>query len=112
MLISYLYLAIAILLEVTGTLLLPVSQNFSKPIPTIILAICYIGSFYLLTHALATIPLSIAYASWSGLGVFTIAIAGYFFFGQSLNWQAIIGLFLIVAGVTLVNAFGISHSQS
>jgi len=51
------------------------------------------------------IPIAIVYATWSGLGIFTIAILGYIFFKQSLGWQAILGLFLIVAGVVLVNSF-------
>ena len=48
---------------------------------------------------------AIVYATWSGLGVFTIAILGYFFFKQTLAWQAILGMFLIVIGVVLVNTF-------
>ena len=46
------------------------------------------------------------YATWSGLGIFTIAILGYIFFKQTLAWQNVLGLFLIIAGVILVNSFG------
>jgi len=53
------------------------------------------------------LPIAIVYATWSGLGVFTIAILGYIFFKQSLAWQSVLGLFLIVIGVILVNAFNI-----
>ena len=109
--ISYLYLSVAILLEVTGTLLLPVSQHFTRVVPTVMLVICYVSSFYLLTFVLKTIPIAIAYATWAGLGVFTIAVFGYFFFNQTLAWQAIVGLFLIVSGVALVNTFYVSPSQ-
>ena len=45
------------------------------------------------------------YATWSGLGVFTVAILGYVLFNETLGWQSIIGLFLIVIGVILVNSF-------
>ena len=102
---TYFILLIAIFCEVAGTMLLPVSQNFSKVIPTICLAIFYLISFYLMTFVMDKLPISIVYATWSGLGVFTIAILGYFFFKQTLAWQAIAGLFLIVIGVILVNSF-------
>ena len=102
---TYSFLLIAILCEVAGTMLLPVSQNFSKVIPTICLTIFYLISFYLMTFVMDKIPIAIVYATWSGLGVFTIAILGYFFFKQTLTWQAIAGLFLIVIGVILVNSF-------
>ena len=86
-------------------MLLPVSQNFTKLIPTSFLAIFYLTAFYLLTFVVNKLPIAIVYATWSGLGVFTIAILGYFFFKQTLAWQAIVGLFLIVVGVVLVNSF-------
>ena len=102
---TYLFLVGAIFFEVAGTMLLPVTQNFTKLIPTSILTICYLSAFYLLTFVVNKLPIAIVYATWSGLGVFTIAILGYIFFKQNLSWQAILGLFLIVIGVILVNSF-------
>ena len=102
---TYLFLFGAIFCEVGGTMLLPVTQNFTKLIPTSILTICYLSAFYLLTFVVNKLPIAIVYATWSGLGVFTIAILGYIFFKQNLSWQAILGLFLIVIGVILVNSF-------
>ena len=90
---TYLILIIAIFFEVGGTMLLPVSQNFTKIIPTTTLAIFYLLSFYLITFVVDKIPIAIVYATWSGLGVFTVAILGYAFFKQSLSWQAVLGLF-------------------
>ena len=104
---TYLILIVAIFFEVGGTMLLPVSQNFTKIIPTTTLAVLYLLSFYLLTFVVDKIPIAIVYATWSGLGIFTIAILGYVFFKQALSWQAILGLFLIVIGVVLVNSFTI-----
>ncbi len=101
----YFLLFSAIILEVIGTMLLPVSQNFSKFAPTAILMIAYAFSFYLLAIVSQKLPLSIVYASWSGIGIFSIAILSYFFYKQSLNWQTICGLFLIVIGVTIVNIY-------
>jgi len=102
---TYSFLIGAIFFEVSGTMLLPVTKNFTKPIPTIALAIFYLSAFYLLTFVVNKLPIAIVYATWSGLGIFTIAILGYIFFKQSLNWQSILGMFLIVAGVTLVNIY-------
>ncbi len=101
----YLFLIGAIFCEVAGTMLLPISQNFTKFVPTFALAIFYLTAFYLLTFVVNKLPIAIVYATWSGLGIFTIAILGYIFFKQTLSWQAILGLFLIVVGVVLVNVF-------
>ena len=102
---AYLFMFIAIFCEVAGTLLLPSTQNFTRIAPTVIAATCYLSALYCLTHVLHKIPIAIVYATWSGLGIFTIAIFGYFFFRQSLSWQVILGLFFIVVGVVLVNSF-------
>ena len=104
---TYIFLVGAIFCEVAGTMLLPVSQNFTKLIPTVALSIFYLTAFYLLTFVTNKLPIAIVYATWSGLGIFTIAILGYVFFKQTLSWQAIFGLFLIVVGVILVNTFSI-----
>ena len=102
---TYIFLIAAIFCEVAGTMLLPVSQNFTKLIPTVALSIFYLTAIYLLTFVVDKLPISIVYATWSGLGIFTIAILGYIFFKQTLAWQATLGLFLIVIGVILVNSF-------
>ena len=102
---AYFFMFVAIFCEVAGTLLLPSTQNFTRIVPTFIAATCYLSALYCLTHVLHKIPIAIVYATWSGLGIFTIAIFGYIFFKQTLAWQAILGLFLIVAGVVLVNTY-------
>ena len=102
---AYVYLLVAVISEVIGTMLLPVSENFTKPIPTIGLTIAYILAFYFLTFALKSIPIAIVYATWAGLGVFLISILGYFVYEQALQWQSILGLILIVIGVVIVNSF-------
>jgi len=101
----YFLLFFAIILEVIGTMLLPVSQNFTKFAPTTILMTAYAFSFYLLAIVSQKLPLSIVYASWSGVGIFSIAILSYLFYKQTLNWQTISGLFLIIVGVTVVNIY-------
>ena len=101
----YLILFAAIAFEVMGTMLLPASQNFTKALPTTILLISYGVSFYFLALVSQKLPLSSVYASWAGIGVFSVAILSYVFYKQALNWQTIIGLFLIVIGVTVVNLY-------
>ena len=101
---TYLILVGAIFFEVAGTMLLPVSQNFTRIIPTTLLAIFYIIALFLLTLVVNKLPIAIVYATWSGLGIFTVAILGYLFFNQTLSWLSIFGLFLIVIGVILVNS--------
>lgn len=101
----YVYLLVAVALEVSGTILLPVSQNFTRPLPTAGLIVCYASSFYCLTFALNTLPVAVVYATWSGLGIFLITLFGYLAFDEVLGWRAILGLFMIVAGVMLVNGY-------
>ena len=101
----YIILFAAIAFEVLGTMLLPASQNFSRPLPSAVLLISYGLSFYLLALLSQKLPLAIIYASWAGLGVFSVALLSYFFYKQSLNMQTVIGLLLIVIGVTIVNLY-------
>ena len=101
----YAWLVLAILLEVCGTMMLPLTQNFTRLVPTAVLVPCYTVAIYLLTFVLRALPLSVVYATWSGLGIFSIAVLGYLFFGQALAWQVVLGLFFIILGVVLVNWF-------
>ena len=109
--LSYLCLLGAIIFEVSGTLLLPVSENFTKPIPTAGLTVCYLIGFFLLTFAIRSIPISIVYATWSGLGVFFVAIFGHFVYRELLPWQGVLGLAMIICGVILVNIFSQAHDR-
>ncbi len=104
-LIPQVALLLAILLEVIGTSALQASAQFTRLGPTLLMAVCYIASFYLLSIVLKTIPVGIAYAVWSGLGIVLIAIVGYYRFGQSLDAPAILGIGLIISGVLVVNLF-------
>lgn len=106
---NYGFLIGAIVLEVAGTMMLPLTNNFSKLLPTLALGLFYLGSFYLLTFAVKFIPLPIVYAIWSGIGVSLVAILSYFFYGDVLKWPAILGLCFIIMGVMLVNLFGVSR---
>ena len=102
---SYVYLACAIVCEVIGTMLLPLSENFTNPFPSFGLVVAYVLAFYFLTFALESIPIAIVYATWAGLGVFFVSVLSFLFYNQVLQWQSVLGLLFIVIGVTLVNSF-------
>ncbi|MGE7368131.1 DMT family transporter [Neorhizobium sp. NPDC001467] len=110
-LLTYGSLAAAIALEVVGTTLLQQSQQFTRPLPTIGMALCYGAAFYLLSIVLRTMPVGIAYAIWSALGIVLVSAVGVFLFKQTLDLAAIIGLGLIIAGVVVVNVFSNSVSH-
>ena len=102
---NYLLLFVAIGLEVLGTMLLPATQSFTKLLPSTVSVASYMLSISLLAALSQKLPLAVIYSSWAGLGVFSVALLSYIFYKQALNWQTIMGLFLIVLGVTIVNIF-------
>ncbi|MGQ3072288.1 MAG: DMT family transporter [Ferrovibrionaceae bacterium] len=100
---QYLYLAIAIIAEVVATSALKASEQFTKLVPSAIVVIGYGVAFYFLALCLRTIPVGVAYAIWSGLGVVLVAVIGYFVFDQKLDAPAMVGIGLILAGVLVLN---------
>jgi small multidrug resistance pump len=108
---SYLYLTIAIVAEVIATSALKASEGFTNLIPSLIVAVGYGVAFYFLSLVLKTIPVGIAYAIWSGLGIVLISVIGLVLFQQKLDLAAIIGMGLIIAGVVVINVFSSSVSH-
>jgi len=102
---KYLYLTLAILLEVTGSGFMKTSDGFSKVLPTTVTIVSYIACFFFLSQALKFIPLGIAYAIWAGLGIVLTAVVSVVIFKQPLDVSAIIGIVLILSGVVVMNAF-------
>jgi small multidrug resistance pump len=100
---TYLYLITAIVFEVIGTAALQASEQFTRPKPLILTAIGYAVAFYFLSLVLRTMPVGIAYALWSGLGVVLITLVGQVWFGQRLDMAAVVGLALIITGVAVIN---------
>jgi small multidrug resistance pump len=91
--------------EVIATSTLKATGEFTRVLPSIIVVVGYVCSFYFLTLTLRTIPIGIAYAIWSGVGVSLIALAAWVFYGQELDFPAFVGIALIVAGVVVLNVF-------
>lgn len=102
------YLFIAIVGEVVGTSALKAAAGFTKPVPSILVVVGYGVAFYFLSLTLKTIPIGIAYAVWSGVGIVLVSVFAYFYYGQSLDLPALVGMALILAGVLVINLF--SHS--
>jgi len=100
---AYGFLALAIVTEVTGSSLLQKSQQFSKALPTIGMILCFVAAFFFLSQALKVIPLAIAYAIWSGVGIVLTAIIGVLVFRQALDAWALFGMSLIVLGAVVLN---------
>lgn len=108
---GYLFLAIAIIADVIATIALKSSEGFTKLVPSTIVVIGCIASFYFLSLVLKTIPVGIAYAVWSGIGIILVAMIGFIAFDQRLNLGTSVGIFLIIAGVICMNIFSNTTSQ-
>ncbi|NOY40385.1 MAG: multidrug efflux SMR transporter [Planctomycetes bacterium] len=108
---AYLYLAIAIVAEVIATSALKASEEFTKLVPSLIVAVGYGIAFYFMTLVLRTIPLGITYAVWSGVGIVLVAIVGVFLYKQIPDTPAIFGMGLIISGVVVIHVFSktVSH---
>ena len=100
---AYLYLAIAIVAEVAGTSALKASAGFTRLWPSLIVVIGYGTAFYCLGLVLKTLPVGIAYAIWAGLGIVLVTIVGVVVYREVPDWPALLGMALIIAGVTIIN---------
>jgi small multidrug resistance pump len=102
---TYLYLAIAIIAEVTATSALKASEEFTKLVPSIIVVIGYAIAFYFMTLVLRVMPVGVTYAIWSGLGIVLVTIAGFILYDQTPDIPAILGMGLIISGVVVMHVF-------
>jgi small multidrug resistance pump len=102
---NWLFLAIAIVSETIATSALKSSEGFSRLLPSVLVVIGYAVAFYFLSLTLRTIPVGIAYAVWSGVGIVLITLVGWLAFGQKMDTPALLGMGLIVAGVIVMNVF-------
>lgn len=102
---GYILLVGAILFEVVATSSLKATDGFTRIYPSLVVLVGYILSFVLLSHVVKYVPLGIAYAIWSGLGIIATAAVGFYAYGQKLDVPALAGMGLIVAGVLVINLF-------
>jgi small multidrug resistance pump len=108
---NWLYLGIAIVAEVIATSALKSAEGFTRLAPSLVVLVGYITAFYFLSLTLRTIPVGLAYAIWSGVGIVLIALIGWLVLGQALDIPALIGIGLIIAGVIVINGFSRSVAQ-
>lgn len=108
---NWLHLAFAILAEVTATSALKAAEGFTRLVPSVIVLAGYLAAFYFLSLSLRTIPVGIAYAVWSGVGIALISLVGWVVYGQSLDGPAMAGLGLIALGIVVLNGFSKSVSH-
>lgn len=102
---AYLYLAIAIVAEVTATSALKASAEFTRLWPSVVVVVGYSAAFYFMTLVLRTIPVGITYAIWSGVGIVLVAVVGALLYKQVPDLPAMVGMALIVAGVAVIHLF-------
>lgn len=107
---AYVYLAAAIIFEILGTISMKYAEGFTKVVPSVLIFVCYGICFVALTIALKTLPVSMVYAIWAGVGTAIMAVVGLFFFNEPLPLQKIMATSLIILGVVLLNFSG-KHSQ-
>ncbi|MEM8955989.1 MAG: SMR family transporter [Verrucomicrobiota bacterium] len=101
----WIYLSIAIVAEVIGTSFLKTSEGFTKLWPSLVVVAGYGVAFFFLSLTLRSIPVGIAYAIWSGVGVSLVTLIAWIAFGQRLDFAGILGIGLIVSGVIVLNLF-------
>jgi small multidrug resistance pump len=101
----WLMLALAIVSELIGETALKSAGGFKKIVPSIIVFVCFVLSYVFLSLSIKVVPLSIAYAVWSGIGVFATAVIGTLLFREILTWPRIAGMALVIVGTVLLNLF-------
>ena len=102
---TYLFLALAVIAEVVATSSLKATEEFTKVIPTIIMIVAYLVSFYFMTLVLKFIPLGITYAIWSGVGIVLVTIVGAWKYKEIPDLASILGMGLIISGVIVIHLF-------
>jgi len=103
--LNWLFLIMAIISESIATNSLKASNGFTNLVPSIIALIGYGSVLLFLSLAIRTIPVGVAYATWSGIGIILIAFVGWLWHKQTLDAPAIIGIGLIIAGIVIMNVF-------
>lgn len=107
---GYLWLAVAIVLEVIATSALKASDGFTRLVPAIFVVLGYSGAFYGLSEVMKTVPVGVAYGVWSAVGIVLVALVAWMLYDQQPDVPAVVGMGLIIAGVVVLTGF--SNMQS
>ena len=108
---AYIYLVVTVIAETIGTSALQASAQFTKFWPSVLVVAGYAIAFYFLGLTLKFVPVGVAYALWSGLGIVFISIIGVLVFSQKLDFAAIAGMSMIIAGIVVIQLFSSSSSH-
>ncbi|BEM23569.1 multidrug efflux SMR transporter SsmE [Serratia marcescens] len=100
---AFVYLTMAIVAEVIATTMLKASEGFTRLWPSVLVVLGYGVAFWGLSMVVKSMPLGIVYAIWSGMGIVLVSVAAVFVYQQKLDWPAIVGMGLIIAGVLVIN---------
>ncbi|AIM22045.1 multidrug DMT transporter [Serratia sp. OLHL2] len=100
---GFMYLTMAIVAEVIATTMLKASEGFTRLWPSLLVVLGYGVAFWGLSMVVKSMPLGIVYAIWSGMGIVLVSVAAVFVYQQKLDWPAIVGMGLIIAGVLVIN---------
>jgi len=103
--IAYLYLSVAIVAEVIATSALRAAAGFTVLLPSAISIVGYVVAFYFLSLTLKSMPVGVAYAIWSGVGIVLVSLVALVIYKQVLDLPALLGMGLIMAGVIVINLF-------
>ena len=102
---NWVYLGLAIVSEVLATASLKSTEGFTRLVPSVVVLVGYSAAFYFLSLTLDTIPIGVAYAVWSGVGVATITLVSFVLYDQKIDVAGLVGIGLIVAGVVVLRLF-------
>lgn len=102
---AYLFLFMAIVAEIIATSTLKASEQFTRLWPSVVVIIGYAVSFYCLSQVLRVLPVGIAYAIWSAVGIVLVSLVAFLVYRQHLDMPAVLGMGLIIAGVVVINLF-------
>ncbi len=108
---GYVYLLFAIVAEVVGTTALQACDGFTKFVPSTVVVLGYGFAFYFLSLVLKSVPVGVAYAIWSGVGIVLITVVGAVIYKQMPDVPAMVGMGLIVCGVAVINMFSNTTSH-
>ena len=109
---TWIYIGLAIASEVTATASLKASEGFTKLVPSIVVLVGYSAAFYFLSLTLEDIPIGVAYAVWSGVGVAAITLISVFYMDQKIDAAGVVGIGLIVIGVIVLRLFSESAVEA
>ncbi|MBT2288961.1 multidrug efflux SMR transporter [Paenibacillus albidus] len=106
---AWIFLAMAILFELSGTISMKLSDGFTRTWPSVLMFLFYGISFTSLNYALTSIKVGVAYAVWSGAGIIMISLVGAMFFGEKMSTSSLLWVTVIVAGIVGLNISGKAH---